>query len=109
MLIVMFSMAGIPPFVGFYAKLAVLAAAVDAGHTWLAVAGVIFSVIGAFYYLRVIKLMYFDGVGEPLDRTLGRELRFVMFGTSVLILLFFLYPEPVLSSAGAAAAALFPG
>ncbi len=59
-LILMFSLAGIPPFVGFYAKLAVLESAVSAGHVWLAVVAVLFSLIGAFYYLRVVKVMYFD-------------------------------------------------
>ncbi|MBM3345560.1 MAG: NADH-quinone oxidoreductase subunit NuoN [Betaproteobacteria bacterium] len=60
MLITMFSLAGIPPAVGFYAKLAVLHAAVSAGYIWLAVLAVMFSLVGAFYYLRIIKLMYFD-------------------------------------------------
>jgi NADH-quinone oxidoreductase subunit N len=64
MLIVMFSLAGLPPTVGFYAKLSVLQAAVNANMTWLAVLAVVFSLIGAFYYLRIIKLMYFD---EPAD------------------------------------------
>ena len=64
MLLVMFSLAGIPPTVGFYAKLAVLEAAVAAKMVWLAVVAVMFSLIGAFYYLRVVKLMYFDA---PLD------------------------------------------
>src|SRR5699024_1081477 len=59
-LILMFSLAGIPPFVGFYAKLAVLQSVVSAGHVWLAVVAVLFSLIGAFYYLRVVKVMYFD-------------------------------------------------
>ncbi len=63
MLLAMISLAGVPPMVGFYAKLAVLRAAVDAGFTWLALIGVAMSVAGAFYYLRVIKLMFFD---EPL-------------------------------------------
>ena len=63
-LILMFSLAGIPPFVGFYAKLAVLQSAVSAGHVWLAVVAVLFSLIGAFYYLRVVKVMYFD---EPAE------------------------------------------
>ncbi|MDB5802782.1 MAG: NADH-quinone oxidoreductase subunit [Betaproteobacteria bacterium] len=63
--IVMFSLAGLPPTVGFYAKLAVLEAAVSAHMAWLAVVAVVFSLIGAFYYLRIIKLMYFD---EPLDK-----------------------------------------
>jgi NADH-quinone oxidoreductase subunit N len=64
MLLLMFSLAGIPPMAGFYAKLAVLSAAVNAGQIWLAVAAVIFSLIGAFYYLRVVKLMYFDEPSE---------------------------------------------
>jgi NADH-quinone oxidoreductase subunit N len=64
MLLLMFSLAGIPPTAGFYAKLAVLSAAVNAGQVWLAVAAVILSLIGAFYYLRVVKLMYFD---DPKD------------------------------------------
>jgi NADH-quinone oxidoreductase subunit N len=64
MLFVMFSMAGIPFFVGFFAKLAVLQAVVDAGYVWLALIAVVMSVIGAFYYLRIVKFMYFD---DPVD------------------------------------------
>lgn len=64
MLIIMFSLAGVPPTVGFYAKLSVLQAVMNAGHTWLAVVAVMFSLIGAFYYLRVVRLMYFD---KPTD------------------------------------------
>jgi len=60
MLLIMFSLAGIPPTAGFYAKLAVFQAAVAAGHVWLAVAAVLLSLVGAYYYLRVVKLMYFD-------------------------------------------------
>ena len=64
MLVLMFSLAGIPPTVGFYAKLVVLSAAVTAGQVWLAVVAVLLSLVGAFYYLRIVKLMYFD---EPKD------------------------------------------
>lgn len=64
MMIMMFSLAGVPPAVGFYAKLAVLEATMNAGLTWLAVLAVITSLFGAFYYLRIVKLMYFD---DPLD------------------------------------------
>ncbi len=60
MAILMFSMAGLPPFVGFYAKLSILQSLVGAGFTWLAVVAVMFSLIGAFYYLRVVKILYFD-------------------------------------------------
>jgi len=63
MMLAMISLAGVPPMVGFYAKLSVLRAAIDGGFIWLAIIGVIMSVIGAFYYLRVIKLMFFD---EPV-------------------------------------------
>jgi len=66
MLMLMFSMAGAPPMVGFYAKLSVLSAVIDAGYLWLAVIAVLFSLIGAFYYLRIVKLMYFD---DPVDRS----------------------------------------
>lgn len=69
MAILMFGLAGVPPFVGFPAKLGVIQAVLAAGYVWLAVVAVLFSVVGAFYYLRVIKLMYFD---EPIDTaTLG--------------------------------------
>jgi NADH-quinone oxidoreductase subunit N len=69
MLLVMFSLAGIPPTIGFYAKFAVLEAAVNQGFVWLAVVAVLTSVIGAFYYLRIVKLMYFDDAvdTEPID------------------------------------------
>jgi len=66
MLVMMFSMAGVPFFIGFFAKFAVLQAVVAAGYIWLAVVAVAFSLIGAFYYLRVVKLMYFDA---PVDET----------------------------------------
>jgi NADH-quinone oxidoreductase subunit N len=74
MMVVMFSLAGIPPTVGFYAKLAVFQAAVAAGYLWLAVAAVLLSLVGAFYYLRVVKLMYFDEPRDsPQDFDLGRH------------------------------------
>ncbi len=65
MLLLMFSLAGIPPTVGFYAKLAVLRAVIDAGHLWIAIIAVMLSLVGAFYYLRVVKVMYFE---EPTDQ-----------------------------------------
>ena len=66
MLLIMFSLAGLPVMIGFWAKLAVLQAAFEAGYTGLVVAAVLFSLIGAYYYLRVVKLMYFD---EPVDQS----------------------------------------
>jgi NADH-quinone oxidoreductase subunit N len=70
LLLLMFSLAGVPPLVGFFAKYAVLLAAVEAGLVWLAVAGVIASVIGAYYYLRIVYLMYFGEPREALDGTM---------------------------------------
>lgn len=86
-LCVMASLAGLPPFLGFWAKLAVLRAAVEGGMLWLAIVGVVFAVVGAFYYLRVVKAMYFDS--PDADTVLGdasRPLR-VVFGVNALSLL----------------------
>ncbi|MDF6965570.1 hypothetical protein NLR10_25330, partial [Escherichia coli] len=73
MLFIMMSLAGLPPTVGFYAMLSVLGAVVDAGMSWLAVVAVLFSLVGAFYYLRVIKVMYFDVPADeaPVEATFG--------------------------------------
>jgi NADH-quinone oxidoreductase subunit N len=105
----MFSMAGIPPLAGFFGKLYIFLAAIDAELYTLAIIGVLSSVVGAFYYLRIIKVAYFDEAGEALDKPIGRDLGTVLVGTSLVILLFFIYPAPVLSSAASAAAALFGG
>ncbi|MDE1182720.1 NADH-quinone oxidoreductase subunit NuoN [Paraburkholderia sp.] len=98
MMVMMFSLAGIPPAVGFYAKLAVLQATMNAGLTWLTVLAVITSLFGAFYYLRVVKLMYFD---EPVDKspieadTCARTL-LALNGVAVLVL--GLVPDPLLKA-----------
>ncbi|WP_209425820.1 NADH-quinone oxidoreductase subunit NuoN [Pararhodobacter sp. SW119] len=87
LLVLMFSLAGVPPLVGFWAKFSVLAAAVQAGLVWLAVAGVIASVIGAFYYLRIVYYMYFGEEREALDADVGmvqRVLLAVSAGAMVL-------------------------
>ena len=87
MLCAMFSLAGIPPFLGFWAKLAVLGAAVNGGLLWLVILGVISAVVGCFYYLRVVKVMYFDEpVGEPLPRNNDRLLGIVLGVNCVALL-----------------------
>jgi NADH-quinone oxidoreductase subunit N len=88
MLLIMFSLAGVPPVVGFYAKLSVFQAVMDAGMTWLAVVGVLFSLVGAFYYLRVVKLMYFDDPQEhtPLSATGDVRALLSLNGLAVLAL-----------------------
>lgn len=73
MLLLMFSMAGVPPTVGFYAKFSVLNAIVQTGHTWLAIVAVMFSLIGAFYYLRIVKLMYFDAPESHAPISMGSD------------------------------------
>jgi NADH-quinone oxidoreductase subunit N len=92
MLILMFSLAGIPPTAGFYAKLAVLSAAVDAGQIWLAVAAVILSLIGAFYYLRVVKLMYFDEPVAALQVNGGLGFRIALSVNGFALLFFGILP-----------------
>jgi NADH-quinone oxidoreductase subunit N len=106
--IFMFSMAGIPPLAGFFGKLYVFLAAVDAGLYTLAVVGVLTSVIGAFYYLRVVKIMYFDDPAEKFDKPAGREISYVVLLTAVFTMLFFLYTGPLLRGADAAATSLVP-
>ncbi|HSP01629.1 MAG TPA: NADH-quinone oxidoreductase subunit NuoN [Thioalkalivibrio sp.] len=88
MLLIMFSMAGVPPTVGFYAKLSVLQAVVQIEMFWLAIFAVIFSIIGAFYYLRVVKIMYFDKPEDesPLPRALGMSVVLSVNGLLVLVL-----------------------
>jgi NADH-quinone oxidoreductase subunit N len=107
--IFMFSMAGIPPMAGFFSKVYVFLAAIDAGLYTLAVIGVLTSVVGAYYYLRIVKLMYFDEPVGSFDRPIGRELQAVLVVTAVITLFFFIFPGPLLNGADAAAASLFTG
>lgn len=104
----MFSMAGIPPLAGFFGKLYIFLAAIEAELYTLAIIGVLTSVVSAFYYIRIIKVMYFDDPGiEPLDSPLPRAITGVLVVTSAFILLFILFPSPVITWAGVAAASLF--
>ena len=104
----MFSLAGIPPLAGFFGKFYVFMAAIDAGLYVLAVIAVLASVVGAFYYIRVVKVMYFDEPGEVFDRPPGREIWSVIAVTAAFTLLFFVYTGPLLDGAASAAAALLP-
>ncbi len=109
MLIFMFSMAGIPPLAGFYAKLYVFLAAVDAGLYFLAVIGMLASVVGAYYYIRIVKLMYFDEPEETLDPHPGRDLGVVQFVAGMATLLFFLVPGVLVGAADTAVFSLASG
>jgi NADH-quinone oxidoreductase subunit N len=97
MLIVMFSMAGIPPTVGFYAKFTVLQAAWHAGFTWQVVLAVLTAVIGAFYYLRIVKLMYFDDAIEFSIIKAPADMQFVISMNAIALLLLGLFPQVLMS------------
>jgi NADH-quinone oxidoreductase subunit N len=105
--IFMFAMAGVPPAAGFFSKLYIFLAAIDAHLNGLAIIGVVTSAIGAFYYLRVVKVMYFDEPAGAFDRPITVELKAVLLVTAVVTMFFFLLPDPVVGSAEAAAASLF--
>ncbi len=102
----MFSMAGIPPLSGFFGKLYVFLAAVQAQLWALAIIGVLSSVVAAYYYLRVVKVMYFDAPAPAFDRR-PSALSFVAAVTGLFTLFFFVFPGPLVAAAGSAAAALF--
>jgi NADH-quinone oxidoreductase subunit N len=102
MMILLLSLAGVPPMMGFYAKLAVLQAVVNAGQIWLAVVAVLFSLIGAFYYLRVIRAMYFD---DPVDRTqivANADMRTVLSMNGAAVVLLGLVPGPLMTACAVA-------
>ncbi|MBN9596275.1 MAG: NADH-quinone oxidoreductase subunit NuoN [Afipia sp.] len=102
----LFSLAGIPPLAGFFAKFYVFLAAVKAGLFTLAVLGVLSSVVGAFYYLTIVKIMYFDEPKEAME-PMRVELRVVLAVAGVFNLLFFVYPAPLVNAATVAAKSLF--
>jgi NADH-quinone oxidoreductase subunit N len=97
MMLLMFSMAGVPPTVGFYAKLSVLQAVINAGYVWLAVVAVMFALVGAFYYVRLVKLMYFD---EPVDAAPIRphgDVHVLMSLNGLAMLIFGIMPGPLMA------------
>ncbi|KQT43588.1 MULTISPECIES: NADH-quinone oxidoreductase subunit NuoN [unclassified Methylophilus] len=100
MLIIMFSMAGIPPTIGFYAKFTVLQAAWQAGFTWQVVLAVLMAVIGAFYYLNIVRKMYFDAPVDHSPLTAPIDMRFVLSVHSLALLGLGLFPEILLSVCG---------
>ena len=102
----MFSLAGVPPLAGFFAKFYVFMAAVDAHLYWLAVIGILTSAVGAFYYLRIVKVIYFDEAAAPFDRAPFTQ-RAVLALSSLAMLLFWVYPAPLVEAASAAAKSLF--
>jgi NADH-quinone oxidoreductase subunit N len=102
----LFSLAGIPPLAGFFAKFYVFLAAIKAGLFTLAVIGVVTSVVGAYYYLAIVKTMYFDEPAKAFE-PMPHELKAVLAVTGLFNLLFFVYPAPLVDAATAAAKSLF--
>jgi NADH-quinone oxidoreductase subunit N len=102
----LFSLAGVPPMAGFFAKFYVFLAAVKAGMFTLAVLGVLASVVGCYYYLLIVKVMYFDDPAPAFD-PMGTALRTMVAVTGLFVILFFVYPGPLVEAAGVAAKSLF--
>jgi NADH-quinone oxidoreductase subunit N len=105
MLVLMFSLAGIPPTIGFFAKLAVLQAVLEAGYTWLVVVAVLLSVVGAFYYLRIVKLMYMDEPAGEITFDDRRAARWVLSATAIATLVLGIVPSPLMDLCARAIAA----
>jgi NADH-quinone oxidoreductase subunit N len=108
LLLFMFSLAGIPPLAGFWGKLYIFMAAVEAKLYVPAVLGVLASVVASYYYLRIVKVMYFDEPGEALDQPVFGVNRVVAFAAAILVAVFSLAPQPLSVVAAAAAKGLFP-
>jgi NADH-quinone oxidoreductase subunit N len=91
--ILMFSMAGVPFFIGFWAKFEVLLAVIHTGQIWLAIVAVLFSLIGAFYYLRVVKLMYFDAPVDTAPIQAGFDMRLLLSVNALAVALLGIAPQ----------------
>jgi len=96
--LLMFSLAGIPPLMGFYAKLSVLSAVVNTNQTWLAVVAVVLSLIGAFYYLRVVKVMYFDDAADQSKIEVSNDMRVVLSLNGIGAILLGVLPGPLMGA-----------
>jgi len=97
MMLLMISMIGVPPLAGFYAKWWILQALLDQGYIWLAIVGVAFSVVGAFYYLRVIKLMYFDEPENNIALEAPMDLKLVLSINGLVVLAIGIFPDRLIA------------
>ena len=104
MMLAMLSLAGIPPLVGFYAKLSVLQAVLAVGHVWLAIAAVLFSLVGAFFYLRVVKLMYFDEPADPSPIVTPTDMRLILGANGLAVLALGILPGGLMTACARAIA-----
>ncbi|HOI53298.1 MAG TPA: proton-conducting transporter membrane subunit, partial [Azonexus sp.] len=97
MMMLMFSMAGVPFFIGFFAKFSVLQAVVAADYLWLAIVAILFSLIGAFYYLRVVKLMYFDAPADETPIAAGLDMRLLISVNGLAVAVLGVFPQVLMS------------
>ena len=96
LLVVLFSLAGIPPLAGFFAKFYIFKAVLEQSMYYLAIIGLLSTVIAAFYYLRVVKIMYFDSEKEKYDSDYNLGLKFTLALSTLLILFYFIYPNKLI-------------
>ena len=95
LLIVLFSLAGIPPLAGFFAKFYIFIAVIEQSMYFLAIIGLLSTVIAAFYYLRLIKIIYFDKPTEKFEKDHNIGLRFTLAVSTIILVLYFIYPSPL--------------
>jgi len=98
MMVLLLSLAGVPPMVGFFAKLSVLEAALAAGHLWLVIVAVLMSLIGAFYYLRIVKLMYFDAPTDSSPIIADRSMQITLSVNGIAVVLLGVLPGPLMTA-----------
>ena len=96
MMVLMFSLAGLPPTVGFFAKLSVFQAVLEAGYTWLVVLAVMLSLVGAYYYLRIVKLMYMDPPAGEITLDARADTRWLLSATGIATLVLGIVPAPLM-------------
>ena len=96
LLVILFSLAGIPPLAGFFAKFYIFKAVIEQSMYFLAIVGLLSTVVAAFYYLRIIKIMYFDKEKEKYDTDHSMWLKFSLSVSTVLILLYFIFPSQII-------------
>tara|TARA_Y100000996_G_scaffold398389_1_gene366369 strand:- start:98 stop:688 length:591 start_codon:yes stop_codon:yes gene_type:complete len=96
LLVILFSLAGIPPLAGFFAKFYIFKAVLDQSMYYLAIIGLLSTVIAAFYYLRIVKIMYFDIEKEKYDKDYNYGLKFTLIFSTILILFYFIYPSKLI-------------
>ena len=97
LLIILFSLAGIPPLAGFFAKFYIFKAVIEQSMYFLAIVGLLSTVVAAFYYLRIIKIMYFDKEKEKYDKDHNIWLKFSLTFSTILILLYFIFPGQLIN------------